>query len=156
VVALLALDPRGAGSAAISGGLALAALAVLVAAIVLAAPSWIGPALGFLATLFVVHLVLVPSTGLVAAGFAGIALLAAGELAQWSIEARHRGRYDGPVHVARARGIAVLLLRGTAVVLLGGIAAAVPLSGGLELVIVGTAAAVALFGLTAFAGSRAR
>jgi hypothetical protein len=153
---VLAVDTRGAGSAAISGGLALAALAVLVAAVVLAASSWIGPALGFLATLFVVRLLVVGTTGLVAAGFAGIALLAAGELAQWSIDARHHGRYEGEVHVARARGIAVLLLRGTAVVLLGGVAAAVPLSGGLELVLVAAAAAVALFALTAFAGARAR
>lgn len=135
----------------ISGGLALAGLLALIGAVVLAQPGWIGPALGFLGTLFVAHLLLSGTMDVIAAGLAGVALLAAGELAQWSIDARHGGRYEGRTQMARAAGIATLVLGGFAAVLLAGIAAAVPISGGIELMLIATAAAVALFGLTAFA-----
>lgn len=123
----------------------------LAGAVVLAQPRWIGPALGLLGAIFVAHLFVSDPSDVAPAGLAGIALLAAGELAQWSIDARQGGRYERRSQVARARGIGALLLGGVAVVLLAGIAAALPISGGIELMLVATAAAVTLFGLTAFA-----
>lgn len=154
--ALGAIESRSPALVTISGGLALAGVLALAGAIVLARPGWIGPSLASLATLTVAHLVLLDPPAPASAGLAGIALLAAGELAQWSIDARYRGRYDLRVHLGRAGAIGGLVLLGIGAVTVAGIAAAMPVSGGVELMAVATAAAVALFGLTAFVGARAR
>jgi hypothetical protein len=122
---------------------------------VLPAPGAIGWGLGILGALFVGHALLRGSLDVLSAGLAGVGLLVAGELAQWSIDAGHAGRYDRRVHRSRALGIAILTVRGAAVVVVGGIAATLPISGGIELVLVAAAAAVAVFGLTAFAAARA-
>ena len=155
-VALSAVDARSPNLVVTTGGMAVGAFLAFVGVVVLPAPAWLGPAIGFIGVLFVLRVLLLGSLDVVGAGLAGLGLLAAGELAQWSLDARHAGRYDGPVHRSRALGIASLVLRGAAVVVVGGIAAVLPLSGGLELVLLAAGAAVALFGLTAFVVPRAR
>jgi len=124
--------------------------------VVLARAEWVGPALGFLGLVFLGHLLVLGTTDLAAAALAGVGLLFAGELAQWSIDARWPGRYDDGMHTSRATGVAGLGLRGVGVVLLGAVAAGLPLTGGIELVFIATAAAVTLFGLTAAALGHAR
>jgi hypothetical protein len=149
-VVLAAPDPRSPGITLLSIGVAFAALLALAGAMAFAQPGWIGPALGSLGTVFVAQLLFSGTTEITAAAGSGIALLAAGELAQWSIDTRHGGRYERRVHGSRARGIGTLLLAGLATILVAGMAAALPMSGGVELMVVATAAALTLFGLTAF------
>lgn len=134
--------------------MAAAGLVAFALAVVFALPGWIGPALGYLALLVLLRILFLGSIDVIVAAFAGVVLLAAGELAQWSIDAVHRGRYAARVHAARATGIAVLVLRGIGVVLVAGLAATLPLSGGIELMLIAVAAAVGLFGLAAVADTR--
>jgi len=129
---------------------------LFTSAVVLLRAGWIGPALGFLAVVFVGHLIVLGSADIVEAALAGIGLLFAGELGQWSIDARWSGRHDDAMHRLRGSAIAGLGLRGVGVVLLCGLAAGLPLTGGIELVLVATAAVVALFWLTALALARVR
>ena len=153
-VAILALDSLNPIVAQVLGSFGLVGLLAFAGAMAFAQPGWIAPVLGYLGLLVLLKIVLLQTIDVVAAGLAGVGLLSAGELAQWSIDARHRGRYDGRVQISRAVGIAVLLLRGIGVVLVAGIAAVLPVSGGLELMLIATAAAVGLFGLAALADAR--
>jgi hypothetical protein len=152
---LLSLDLRSPSLFVVTGGPGVVLLLILAAALVLARPGWIGPVLGLFALLFFAHLLVADAVSPAGAAIVGMALLLAGEFGQWSLDGRLAGRYEGGLHVARAIGIAWLGLLALGVEVLSLLAAGVPMSGGIETVAIGIAAAVALLGLFSAVAARA-
>ena len=153
--ALLSLDLRSPSLAVVTGGPGLVLLLLLATAIVVARSGFIALALGLLALLFFAHLLVAGESGTETAAIVGVLLLLAGELGQWSIDARLAGHYERSLHVTRALGIGTLGLLGLAVAFLALVAAGLPTSGGIETVAIGMAAAVGVLGLFSYAAARA-
>jgi hypothetical protein len=144
VIAALSLDVRSGGLAFISGFAGALLVVLLGIALVLAQPAWIGALLGLFAVLYVGHVLVAPGTDLVTAGVVGVALLLVGELSQWSFDSRLRGRYESGLHLARAIGLAGLVVLGTGVVFATLLVIGLPVPGGLGTVVAGIAAFVTL------------
>lgn len=152
---LLSLDLRSPSLAVVSGGPGVVLLLVLAAALILARPGWIGAILGLLALLFLGHLFVAGEANPTVAAIAGVALLLVGELSQWSMDGRLAGRYDGRLHVSRVIGIAWLGLLAVGGQVLSLLAVGLPLTGGLETLAIGVAAAIALLALFSAVAARA-
>ena len=138
---------RSAALVVVSGAGAVLAVLLLVTALLLARPGWIGAALGLLALLFFEHAVATGDSDVARLALASVGLLLTGELAQWSLDSRLPGRYDASLHRSRVGGIGVLVVVGFGAVVLSEIAAGVPVPVGIGTVAVAAAAAVALLAL---------
>jgi hypothetical protein len=155
VVVLLSLDVRSPSLFVVTGGPGVTLVLLFAAALVLARPGWIGVLLGFLALLFFAHLLVADAVSPAGAAIAGVALLLAGELGQWSLDGRLAGRYAARLQVSRVIGIAWLGLLGVGVELLCLVALGLPVAGGIETAAIAMAAAVGLLGLLSAVAARA-
>lgn len=130
------------------------ALFLLATVLVLARSGWIGGVLGLLALQYFGHTVLANGSNPAELAFVGVAILLVGELSQWSLDSRLRGRYEGGMHRSRAAGIAGLGVLGLGTVVLSQVAAGLPVPGGIATVAVAVAATVALLGLISIVALR--
>ncbi len=143
----MSLDVRSSGLSFVTGGFGLICLLVLVAALVVGRPAWIGGAIGLLALLYLGHTVVADAANPTELGLVSVALLLVGELGQWSLDGRLSGRYEPGLHVSRATAIALLGLLGLGTVALSQVASGLPIPGGVGAVAVAMAATVGLLGL---------
>ena len=150
----MSLDVRSSGLLFAFGVLGAAILVLLAAALVLGHPGWIGPVLGLLAALYLGHVLVAAEANLLTAGVVGVALLLAGELAQWSFDSRLRGRYLASMHATRAVAVAALVLLGAGATFLSLLVVGLPVSGGLVTVMVGVAAFVGVVALVSVVARR--
>ena len=150
-IAVASLDLRSGGLAFISGGFGLAALLVLATALVVPAPSMIGPAVGALGLVYFGHVLIAGESRSETLALVSVGLLLVGELSQWSCDRRQRGRYELAVSMSRAIGVIWLSTLGLAVTLLGLSAAGLPVADRAWPLAGAIAAAVALLGVIAMA-----
>ena len=130
------------------------ALGVLAASLVLANAGLVGPAVGAMELVYLVHVLLAGQPTLLAVGFVALAGLLAGELGQWSIDSRFGGEVETAVHVARLRAIAGLVALSAAVVAIVSLAAIAPIVQGTWTIVLAVAASIAVVALVSRAARR--
>jgi Flp pilus assembly protein TadB len=148
------LDSRGRGVLLITATPGVVVLLVLAMTLALGRAGIVSVVLGLLALLYFEHGLLTNETDLFQLGLVGVAILIVGELAQWSIDSRVPGRYERGLHRSRAAAIGALALLGLATVMVSGIAAGIPIGGGIESVVIAMAASVGVLGLISLVGMR--
>ena len=153
-IAGLSLDTRSDALIFVSVTFAGMALGLLAVCLLVANPGLVGPAIGALELVYLVHVLISSNSSLVTVAIVSVSGLLAGELAQWSLDSRYGGDVHWTVHLGRVRAIAGLTALSAAVVGIVSLSALAPVVEGGWTVVLAVASSVGIVALVSLAAGR--